>query len=118
VASLLALFRHRDAELLRQHPHRFGKCDLFVQFQKLEDIAAGVAPETMEEALFLIDCKRGRFLGMEGTQPLELHARLLQGHVVLDHAYDVGLETQVVDETLGEHQFKPKDTKETKDTKA
>jgi hypothetical protein len=85
---------------VRQHPHRFGKRDLFLQFQKLEDIAAGVAPESLEEALFLIDRKRGGLLGMEGTQALELHSRLLQGHVVLDYTHDVRLETQVVDEAL------------------
>jgi hypothetical protein len=88
------------AEPLREQLHGFGKTDLFVQLEKLEDVAANATAEAVEEAFVAIDLKGRRFLPVKRAKPFVIGARFFQRHVVLDHDDDVGLLFEIVDESL------------------
>ena len=101
VAVALGRLGQRDAELLREHPHRVLEADLLVQLEELEDVAADAAAEAVEEPLVGIDVERRRLLGVKRTAALVRRARALQRHVLLHDLHDVRLQAEVVDELLG-----------------
>ena len=89
---LVALLQlgQRHAEPLCQLFHGVLKADLLVELEELDDVAAGAAPEAVEESLVPVDLKRRCLLPVKRAQSLVGRARLLQRHVVLDHDDDVG----------------------------
>src|SRR4030095_11175145 len=91
----------RDANLLRQHPHRVLEADLLVQLQEFDDVAADAATEAVEEALVGMDVERRRLLGMKRAVPLIRRPGPLQGYVLLHDRQDVRLRAKVIDELLG-----------------
>ncbi len=60
VAGAVARFqvRHRDAEPLRQLPHRVLEPELLLELHELEDVPAHAAAEAVEEAAVPIDVER------------------------------------------------------------
>ena len=102
VSSAIAPLGQADAELLRQHLHRFREIDFLVQLEKLEHVAAGAAAEAVKKSFLRIDVKRRRLLRMKRTQPLVGRPRTLQRNIVLDDLDDVGMKPEIVDELLGE----------------
>ena len=63
--------------------------DLLLQFDELEHVAAGLAPEAVEEALVRVDVERRRLLAVERAESLPRRPGLLQRDVVLHHLDDV-----------------------------
>ena len=78
--------RAAGSRTLREQLHRVGEADLLVQLEELEHVATDAAAEAVEEALVAVDVERRRLLGVERAEALVGRARLLQRHVVLDHA--------------------------------
>jgi hypothetical protein len=71
-----------------------------VQLEELEDVAARVATEAVEEALVGRHGERRSLLRMERTQPLVAGSGPLQRDVLLHHLQNVRLQPQVFDELL------------------
>ena len=95
-------FGHLHSGALRQVPDGLRKRHLLMELDELDGVAAGAAPETLEEVLVGVDVERRRLLLMERTESLPRVPHLLQRHDVADERDDVRLRFQVVDEGLGE----------------
>src|SRR5205823_1730505 len=63
-------FRDGDSELLREHPHGILESDFLVEFQELEDVAAGVAAKAMEKPLVGVNGERRGLLRVKRAQTL------------------------------------------------
>ena len=59
--------RQRHVQLIRQMLHRFGKRQMFNLHHKMDDAAARLAAEAVEQLLFRIHRERCGFLSMEGA---------------------------------------------------
>jgi hypothetical protein len=72
--------------------HGIDEAELFLQFEKLEHVAAGAAAKTMKEPLFTIDVKRWALLRVERAEPLVGSTGLSERHVLLHDLQDVGVQ--------------------------
>ena len=102
LAPVARQIRHGDAEPLRQHADGVGEAHLLLQLHELEDVAADAAPEAVEERLLTVHVERRRLLAVERAESFIGRAGFPERHVVLHHLHDVGLQTHIVDERLGE----------------
>ena len=91
-------FGDRHAGARGELPDGFGKRDLVVQLDELEDVAAGAAAEAVEEPLVAVDVERRRLLAVKRAEPLPRRAAAPQRDALLDDLHDVGVRLQVVDE--------------------
>ena len=91
-------FGHGHARARGNLPDGLRKRNLVVQFDELEDVALGAAPEAMEEPLIAVDVERRRFLSMKRTEPLPRGPAAAQRHPFLDDLHDVGVRLEVLDE--------------------
>src|SRR6185295_853246 len=69
---------NRHPDFLSKQPDGFRERDLLVELEKLEDVAAHVAPEAVKESLVRIDVKRRRLFRMKRAQALVRVASLLE----------------------------------------
>ena len=83
-------------------PDGFGKRDLVVQLDELEDVALGATPEAVKEPLVAVDVKRRRLLAVKRAESLPRRAAAPQRDALLDHLHDVGVRFEVLDEAGGE----------------
>ena len=72
----IALFGNLDPELTREVARSLGKAEAFVLHHKGDDIAAGLAAETMEHFAIRADVKGRGLLVVKGTEPFPIAARL------------------------------------------
>ncbi len=101
IVGSVGRFGNGHPDFLGQHPHGVLKPDLLVQLEELEDVAAGVATEAVEESLVRADLKRRRLLVVKRTQAFVNVPRFSERYVLLHDLQDVGLQPEVVDERLG-----------------
>ena len=92
------LLGKRHAELRREMLDRVDEAELFLQLEKLEDVAADAAAEAVEKSLVAVDVERRAFLGVKRAEALVRGARFPERHILLHDLHDVGLHAQVVDE--------------------
>ena len=78
-----------------------GNDSFLVEFDELDGVAPGAAPEALEKPLVSIDVERRRSFLMKRAESLPGRAGLLQRHHVADERDDVRLRLQVVEEGLG-----------------
>lgn len=72
--------------LLREPFQGLGEVQPLRPLDEGEEVAPGLAPEAVEEALLLVHVERGGLLLVEGAEALPAAAaRRLQGHVAGDH---------------------------------
>src|ERR1043166_9559144 len=69
--------------------HRFGKCEALGQREEFEDVAAGAAPEAVEQTLVAIDVKRRRLLATKRAETLVALAGELERRDLADEVDDV-----------------------------
>ena len=82
----------RDAALLGNDPHRFGKADVFDLAHEGEDVAGGLAAEAVIELAGGVDVEGGCLFVVERAEAaVVLGAGLAQSDVALDYLDDVGL---------------------------
>ncbi len=92
--------RHLQAGLLRQVLDRLDEADAGVLHQEADRVAMLAAAEAMEELLGRADAEGGRFLAVEGAQPHEVGATLLELHIATDDLDDVDARKEFLDERL------------------
>ena len=69
-----------------------------MELHELDDVAAGLAAEAVEEAAVPVHVEGRRLLGVEGAEPLVAGTRPAECNHFLHDLHDVGLRLQVDDE--------------------
>src|SRR5689334_7264798 len=89
---------------LRDTLHRFGKSQMIVLHQKVEDAATRLAAETVIDAFFLAHRKRGGFFAVERTKPHMVSPGFFQRDVVGDHFDDRSALANLADLFWADHE--------------
>ncbi len=98
VAALLPRGGQGNTEPRREGLDGLAEVQLVVELDELEDVAAGLAAEAVEQLALGIDRKRGRFFLVKRTEPLEPATRPLQGNVIRDDLNDIARSANGFDE--------------------
>ena len=92
------LLGKRHAELRGEMLDGVDEAELFLQLEKLEDVAADAAAEAVEKAFVAVDVKRRALFGVKRAEALVGGPGFSERHILLHDLQDIGLHAQVVDE--------------------
>ena len=92
------VFRHLQAVLAREVVHGLHEAHAGVLHEETDGVAVGAAAEAVIELLGRADREGGRLLAVEGAQPHEIGAGLLELHVAADDFHHVGARDEFLDE--------------------
>src|SRR5579871_6893018 len=78
-----------DARLGSERANRLTEIEVFRFLHERDDVAAGSAPEALEESAVGMDVKRRRLLGVKGAQPDQIVAALFERYVASDEGGNI-----------------------------
>ena len=96
------VFRHLEAHLACQVLNGIDKAHARVLHEKADGIAVLATAKAVVELLGRADAERGRFFAVEGAQPHEVGAALLERDIAAHHLDHVHAGEQFLDERLGD----------------
>jgi hypothetical protein len=91
----------RNAEAPGQQLDGLAKADLLVEHDELEEVAAGLAAEAVEQLRAGVDREGRRLFFVEGAQPFHARAGRLEWNVVGDHPDDIARDAHGLNKITG-----------------
>jgi hypothetical protein len=75
---------------------RVDETELFLQLEKLEDVASDSAAEAVEKPFIAVDVKGRALFGVERAEAFVGGPRFSQRHVLLHNLQDVPMRAQII----------------------